>query len=500
MADTISINTHRERHSEQAQSLSDGIGLSRDARHGSLPVHGIGSMPPPALPSHPSSPHRPTNSAPSSSFTTMTSTKRLSLNFPIQPAEHARQRPQSVILPSPVQFSLPSSPELRPSPTSEANNFLTALAAQERRVLELREELQKAESDLDKLKKQWAVHEAAKKRNELRHVEQLRPLASPTKLGDGEEGERRISLEDERRKAMHARSAKVPQRKVFEGGRHTRTLSLLSPTSLEQRGSRLSPDHGGQGTLDSTTKGPPARSYTAMDSPRSAGLGIALPRNSANSKGTKDDLMNTGKQLVGDLREGLWTFIEDLRQATVGDEAINAARPRHKRNISVGRSPARSDGRMRFQTTPNRASFKPPRNGDLLHSPLSQTRSSKSLLDAETEAVGKRAVSANSIGLDGTTNDKATKTSKAEAIIEDDGWDNWDSPPPKAFSPTLNSSPSHSPRNTSPSPDPSSPRTSMRYILLYLLFIYLHIYTLTTSTALQISYPFRMGRSPALLG
>lgn len=43
-------------------------------------------------------------------------------------------------------------------------------------MLELREELQKAEGDLEKLKKQWATYEATKKRNELRHVEALQPL------------------------------------------------------------------------------------------------------------------------------------------------------------------------------------------------------------------------------------------------------------------------------------------------------------------------------------
>lgn len=40
----------------------------------------------------------------------------------------------------------------------------------------MREELQKAQGDLEKLKKQWATHEATKKRNEIRHVEALQPL------------------------------------------------------------------------------------------------------------------------------------------------------------------------------------------------------------------------------------------------------------------------------------------------------------------------------------
>ena len=33
--------------------------------------------------------------------------------------------------------------------------------------------------------------------------------------------------------------------------------------------------------------------------------------------------MKTGKQIATDFKDGLWTFIEDLRQATVGEESIN---------------------------------------------------------------------------------------------------------------------------------------------------------------------------------
>lgn len=42
---------------------------------------------------------------------------------------------------------------------NDSNGILVALASQERKVLELREELQKAEDDLKKLKKQWTHHD-----------------------------------------------------------------------------------------------------------------------------------------------------------------------------------------------------------------------------------------------------------------------------------------------------------------------------------------------------
>ena len=66
---------------------------------------------------------------------------------------------------SPVRESFPTVPESVPSGQTDTN-FLTAIAAQERRVLELKEDLVRAEADLRKLKVQWAQHEAQKKRND----------------------------------------------------------------------------------------------------------------------------------------------------------------------------------------------------------------------------------------------------------------------------------------------------------------------------------------------
>ena len=54
--------------------------------------------------------------------------------------------------------------------TTNSSGFLTSLAAQERRLLELREELQRAELELSHLKTQWAQYEAGRMRSELRHV------------------------------------------------------------------------------------------------------------------------------------------------------------------------------------------------------------------------------------------------------------------------------------------------------------------------------------------
>jgi len=423
-------------------------------------------MRPPPLPSVPPSSHRPTTSSSNVTATAMaTSLKRLSLNFPIQPVDYSRHRPSSVISSSPDKLSSPSSPELRPSLTTEPNAFLTALATQERRVLELKEELQKAESDLDRLKKQWAGHEATRKRNEMRQVEQLRPLASPTRAGDLEaESERRASREEDRKRVLNARP-KRPQRKVFEGGRHTRTLSLLSTTSSEQQKVQNDLDGATQPLQKEDRRAVPTRSATVSGSTRGTRSSNApSPIGGPLSKGTKDDLMKTGKQLVGDLREGLWTFIEDLRQATVGDEAVNATRPRHKRTPSLGRpSSRRNSSRTRAQTTPNRGSAQARRKGDTDALPAIRTKlSNTTLVDIEDGTTTKDIDQKQSTLPSVSNHDGGTDSPEAETPLDDDGWDNWESPPPRVSSPTMSNSPRISNGNASPSPAGSSPRTSMR--------------------------------------
>ena len=98
--------------------------------------------------------------------------------------------PSTSVPSTPVTSTREQSPERKPLHFGDSNAFLTALAAQERRVLELKEELQKAEVELHNLKRRWASQEAAKKKNELLQLEQLQPLKSssggPGSAGDNE--------------------------------------------------------------------------------------------------------------------------------------------------------------------------------------------------------------------------------------------------------------------------------------------------------------------------
>src|SRR3954447_17636338 len=98
-------------------------------------------------------------------------------------AKHSRalsytpRRPNRLSLSFPVAASTDSNDSARPTPTSsntssfpptpaevsiaspnDPNGFLVSLASQERKVLELKEELQKAEAELETLKRRWATH------------------------------------------------------------------------------------------------------------------------------------------------------------------------------------------------------------------------------------------------------------------------------------------------------------------------------------------------------
>jgi hypothetical protein len=228
-----------------------------------------------------------------SASTTSRSTKRLSLTLPIAPPNPYPTRPAPA---SSTSSAFPPTPLDTPGLTSphDPNDFITAIAAQERRVLELREELKEAEAELVRLKKQWATHEAYKKRVPRRNAEHT------SVINDDDETAIRRSLELDRRKALlsqqqnHHPTPEKSRRRVFTGS-HTRTLSLLSPTKGDEGFSDKTP-----GSAPHTPSGLPKRASWAPRSTQTAGV----------------------KQLAEDLKAGLWTFMEDLRQATVGDEPI----------------------------------------------------------------------------------------------------------------------------------------------------------------------------------
>jgi hypothetical protein len=273
---------------------------------------------------------------------------RFSMQFPIQPTtrEQSPHRPTS----SPTKDSTHALPDASNGPSD--TNFLTAIAAQERRVLELKEELQRAETELKKLKKSWANHEVYKKKNDVRMLAKLEPVTSaPTMLSnqDSDSGSGAwLQQEMERRKALLS-GTRTSSRTVFSGSRHTRTLSLLSPTRMADPTTPIAQHPPRQDSLPAAAKGSTESERPPLQHSESTLSGVSSTPDMTNEVARSTDieidltqanvdrevLIKQGKKMASDFKDGLWNFFEDLRQATVGDEATQAMPPNIRRKIST---------------------------------------------------------------------------------------------------------------------------------------------------------------------
>ncbi|KAL1837123.1 hypothetical protein VTJ49DRAFT_4235 [Mycothermus thermophilus] len=335
-----------------------------------------------------------------SASTTSRSTKRLSLTLPIAPPNPYPTRPAPT---SSTAATFPLTPLDTPHMASphDPNDFITAIAAQERRVLELREELKEAEAELSRLKKQWATHEAYKKRGTRRQAAEH----VSTSTDEQDETAVRRSLELDRRKALlnqqHNQQAtpEKSRRRVFTGG-HTRTLSLLSPTKPGEPFSEKADSTPGCAPLTPSVL--PKRASWAPRSTQTAGV----------------------KQLAEDLKAGLWTFMEDLRQATVGDEPITGH----------GTYMRSRDGGMRSAS-----------DQDTIRASGSTRPRLSSAFDETTPKPATKQTKDNEEEVDGSAQRPGLRRSKTEAgtrtttkrfswtpltmdAYDDNDWSNWDTP------------------------------------------------------------------------
>ncbi|KAF2191806.1 hypothetical protein K469DRAFT_556420 [Zopfia rhizophila CBS 207.26] len=389
--------------------------------------------------------------------------KRLSLHFPIQPPTSGpspgispRSRPQSwVAAPSPI------SPEIVSSPTE--GNFLAVLAAQERRVLELKEELLKAEDDLKNLKRHWATHEAVKKRNEGRKITQLQPLNTalanyPGQDDDDPDGSTLwLQREMERRKALLT-GTKASQRKVFSGSRHMRTLSLLSPDKATYTPSFPQPLDIREPKEDGKRAQNLPRTVTSPDVADQIASIVNDDRYDLGglSNIQRDALLRTGKQMATDFKDGLLTFIEDIRQATVGEEAASGVDGSGNLNSKGASKNSRKtvDGRP----TLNRAA------------------SSKKAASAKTGDIGNEFWKEHGLDepksaptkMNNHLKNARTPQKSTQTVADDfeDTWDSWDTPNDKYLAkaaPSSSSSSDESDEPSSPVSGRSSARTSTRY-------------------------------------
>lgn len=378
------------------EQSNEGIEASKDnADAAAMP-------PPPAPAAGDASPTRQSRSTSPASR----NANRLSLTLPIAPPSGDPSRPTPAyastnpsLPPTPVDNSLTTSP-------SDANEFIIAIAAQERRVLELREELSHAEAELLSLKRQWSSKEAYSRKAESRSVETPRS-AVPT--ADDEPGSSRRSVDLDRRKLLlQNQSAPTPSRRRVLRGGHTRTLSLLSPPK---------PDPGfavhGDGDNEPVRLPlPPVERRTAqLTNPNLSKRASWQPQSHHHQASVPG--------LIEDFRLGLRTFVEDIRQITVGDEPITGQTPvrspsQHKASMSLSRSPS---GDLETIRPSNAArpkvstAFDLPSSATSTPTPTSRSKDGTPL--EKTKPGRSKHFSWTPLSFD---------------AMDDNGWDNWDSP------------------------------------------------------------------------
>lgn len=324
-------------------------------------------------------------------------TNRLSLTLPIAPPTSMPSKPTpSSVPPTPYESGLSS-----PTNSSE---FIIAIAAQERRVLELRDELRAAEDELSRLKKQWKSSEGYKMKPSYRNNEPLRPLVSTADEGSVDSPSARRSAQMDKKKALFLSQGtpREHRRKVFSG-HHTRALSLLSPTTSES-GHILS-DRDADGL-----RSPSASEPTMSPNPlRLSKRATWTPRQSQQP---------LAKQIAEDFKYGLWTFVEDLRQATVGDEGISATSNRTSDfNSRVNRFAGDQETIRASSTNRGRIPLQP----ELLDDAPSIS-SSGSFHDRTRNQQSGSKVSPK-------TRKHFSWTPLTFDDLGDDDWSNWDSPP-----------------------------------------------------------------------
>lgn len=501
--------------------------------------------------------------------------KRLTLNFPINlppsqqsllqgasdavgtplaepttPAAQSSARASPIMPPAAAAAAVAASP-LPFNPTlDDGYDFLTAIASQERKVLELREELQRAETELAALKKQWALSERTRKTTEISYrAEPMLSMRSPEPARSSFEGspaprdarskaQARLSRDLDRRSSLRISAAAAAAagatttgniepgvsfsangRRVFQGS-HTRTLSLLSPvtgTAPSSIDSHLDAERVARtprsATLPSVERsGCPSEASIAKSADGSlsiSGWPKSMPPPS------REALMRTGKQMASDLKEGLWTFLEDIRQATVGDEGINATESRtvpslspaaRKRDASAtarsrdrlsveGLSPRRSpaprgsasrspsaslsslsslqEKGLKGAKTPTKSGKDIVKSTDIAASFWSEFgvdtpgQTSSRNLDLPIASNGRKAAQKGSTTVAVTIPPPMPASTGSSLLDPEDNWDMWDTPQPrKLHSPSSSRSStfeSNFKHDQSPITQTSSPRTSARY-------------------------------------
>ena len=393
--------------------------------------------------------------------------KRLSLQFPIQPSNGSsspgtytpRSRPSSWVAPSKVL-----SPESETAPTEMT--LIAVLAAQERHVLELKEELTKAEADLQTLKGLYARQEANKFRSKERKAAPLQPLNTLIDITDDpekeDEGGSTVSVEKEtieRRKAALLGNPKSSphsnsQRKVFSGSRHLRTLSLLSPDKQYAPPFPQPLNLHEDASTPKQLEAAPRSSTSSDHSKQLIDLGSNERYDSAGLPTIqREQLIRAGTQMANDLKKGLFNFIDDIRQATVGDEAANgdeeAGFTLRDPLIKGNKKSANGRPALNRSASSKKSVSKSGSTGDDFWKEMG-------LSEPKSSAVHNKKTHTNKPA---QTPQKQTQS----VVDEEEEWDNWETPNDAYASKTGDAQDSSDESDAASSHGPGSSRTSTRY-------------------------------------
>lgn len=267
--------------------------------------------------------------------------RRIPISLPVQVSF-----PTSNIVPARTQSNLTTTSQPVFGPT-EDTDILTLLATQERRVLELKESLQKAEEGLAKLKSQWAAHESGRRRNDVRRIHQMRTISASTTSkktgarGDDDDGSSAWMYDEMARRKALIGHTKTSQGRVFSGSKQTKQLSLLkntldtsqppAPTFPPTRTSTTTNALDIRRSRDPTRKRLPTPRAHSSISPTVEPYPTLLDSHASQLVRTdsrspqREMLVQAGRQMATDLRQGLWTFLDDLRHAAIGEDPRSLA-------------------------------------------------------------------------------------------------------------------------------------------------------------------------------
>lgn len=276
-------------------------------------------------------------------------------------------------------------------------------------MLELREELSRAESELTTLKKQFSTQEAYNRKNPQRQPQFETPRSGLD--ADEERASARHSIDLDRRKLLlQQQQQNTPtqnRRRVLRGG-HTRTLSLLSPPKPDP-GIAI---HEDRSIEPISLPLPPIERRTAqLTNPNLSKRASWQPQSHRQQASVPG--------IIEDFRTGLRTFVEDIRQITVGDEPIN------------GQSPARSPSQQGLGLNLSRTS-----SGDIETIRPSNAARPKVSTAFDSPSSATSSPTPASKTTDSILSEKP-KTGRSKHFswtplsvdsLDDNGWSNWESP------------------------------------------------------------------------